>query len=68
MRMGGGGRGYLVLPGFYSLYDAIQGWMVEASGPRRPLLYVISIYVASHEILLIIRSFKMCVTYNVSSN
>jgi hypothetical protein len=21
------GRGYLFLPGFYSLYDAIHGWM-----------------------------------------
>jgi hypothetical protein len=38
--------GYLFLPGFSSLYDAIHGWMTgrmeKASRPRRPLLYVIA--------------------------
>jgi hypothetical protein len=43
------GGGYLFLPWFSSLYDAIHGWMMgrmdgwmaKASRPRRPLLYVI---------------------------
>jgi len=47
MRRGGG---YLFLPGFSSLYDAIHGWMIgwmdgwkklHEKRPRRPLLYVI---------------------------
>jgi hypothetical protein len=41
--------GYLFLPGFSSLYDAIHEWMtgrmdgkLHEKGPRRPLLYVIN--------------------------
>jgi hypothetical protein len=48
MRRGGGG--YLFLSGFFSLYDAIHGWMtgwmdgwkkLHKKRPRCPLLYVI---------------------------
>jgi hypothetical protein len=42
------GGGYLFLPGFSSLYDAIHGWMtgrtddgLQEKRPRHPLLYVI---------------------------
>ncbi len=48
----GGGGCYLFLPGFFSLYDAIHGWMtgrmdgkLHEKRPRHPLLYVILVNV-----------------------
>jgi hypothetical protein len=50
--------GYLFLPGFFSLYDAIHGWMMgwidgklHEKRPRHPLLYVIGELVQVVEII-----------------
>jgi hypothetical protein len=63
MRRGGG---YLFLPGFSSLYDAIHGWMMgrmtgrmdgwkklHKKQPQRPLLYVICHYGPPNQIVIL---------------